>query len=142
MSLQYIDAGADLVPRRAAAGPQRMKIASGEPLRVNNAKENASIVLTDCQIPASKVKDSDIKFRLLGYHDPNEYDMSVGVQFVRSENKIENNLKINVGFAYWTDALRDAKARSGVKAFQRCAEELIENGNNRLRTWMPMRRLG
>jgi amino acid adenylation domain-containing protein/non-ribosomal peptide synthase protein (TIGR01720 family) len=142
MSLQYVDAGADLVPRRTAAGPPRMKIANGEPLRVNNAKKNASIVSTGSQLPASKAKDSDIKFRLLGYHDPNEYDMSVGVQVVRSGNRIENNLKINVGFAYWTDALRDAKARSVVKAFQRCAEELIENGSNGLRIWMLMRRLG
>jgi amino acid adenylation domain-containing protein len=142
MSLQYIDAGADLVPRRAAAGPPRMKIANGEPLRAKHAKKNASIICTGSQMPASDAKDSDIQFRLLGYHDPNEYDMSVGVQVVRSGSRIENNLKINVGFAYWTDALRDAKARSIVKVFQRCAEELIENGSNGLRIWMLMRRLG
>lgn len=143
MSLQYINAGTDTaVQRRAAAGPPRMKVAGREPLGVNNAKTNQNLVLKGSHRTTSKPEEKDITFRLLGYHDPNEYDMSVGVQVVHTGEKSENDLQVNVGFAYWSDALRDTKAKSVVKAFQRCATELIENGSSGLRVWMLMRRLG
>ena len=51
-------------------------------------------------------------------------------------------VQVKAGLAYWTDALSEAQAKKVGKAFERCAEELLGNGNNGLRVWMIMRRVG
>ncbi|TVY84950.1 Nonribosomal peptide synthetase [Lachnellula suecica] len=141
MSLQYMNGGVDMVPK-SIGGLSRGKATKNKSLCAPSTKNNTSSNTKKHHTPVTKDEVKDIKFQLLGYHDPNEYDMSIGVQIVRNGGKVEENLDINVGFAYWPDAVCDAKARSIVRSFQRCVEEIVMNGNNRLRTWMVMRRLG
>lgn len=142
MSLQYLEAGPSIgEDRRAATAPPRMKRADNAPLRINNTKKNANLVPRKPRKDTLRSEDKQISLRLLGYRDPNEYDMSVGVQIINNgSGNGKTNIDIKAGFAYWTDALSEAGARRIVRAFQRCAEEL--SGSSGLRVWMVLRRLG
>lgn len=168
MSLQYVNAGSSVSLQNnnnnggkatAAAGLPRTRVATatgGGVLQVNNARRNSNMAAGRSAGAAKEQQqqhrhaadsraaadNKHVTFRMLGYHDPNEYDMSVGVQVMRGSIRNENDLKIHVGFAYWVDAMPEAKARSIARAFQRCAEELIENGSSGLCIWMLMRRVG
>lgn len=142
MSLQYVDASANTAgQRKAARGPPRMKKAEVTPLGLNENKKNANLAVKRTK-PKQPVNSDDghISLKVLGYRDPNEYDMSVGVQVINGDKTTMRGTQIKAGFAYWTDALSEASARRVVRAFQRCSEELIWSSG--LRVWMVMRRLG
>ena len=142
LSLQYMDGTANAAgPRRAARGPPRMKKADATPLALNENKKNANLAVKRTK-PKQTVNsdDGEIALKVLSYRDPNEYDMSVGVQVINEDKANLQSAQIKAGFAYWTDALSEARAKRVVRAFQRCAEELIWSSG--LRVWMVMRRLG
>lgn len=142
LSLQYVDGSANATgPRRAARGPPRIKKAEVTPLALNENKKNANLAAKRAK-PKQTVNSDDggIALKVLSYRDPNEYDMSVGVQVINGAKANLQSTQIKAGFAYWTDALSEARARRVVRAFQRCAEELIWSSG--LRVWMVMRRLG
>lgn len=142
LSLQYVDSAANAAgPRKGARGPPRMKKAEVTPLGVNENKINANIGVKRAKPKqAPTADDGQISLKVLGYRDPNEYDMSVGVQVVSGDKSQMSGTQIKAGFAYWTDAMSEARAKRVVRAFQRCAEELIWSSG--LRVWMVMRRLG
>ncbi|KAK8072924.1 hypothetical protein PG996_006272 [Apiospora saccharicola] len=81
----------------------------------------------------------------LAYQDPNDYDISVGVQIMTARrshnhqqhqqqvlgikdadaNNNNNSVQIKAQFVYWTDTISDGRAALIKRAFERCAAELV-----------------
>ncbi|KAH6032876.1 hypothetical protein HBI83_010160 [Parastagonospora nodorum] len=128
-----------------STGPQlpnsgrKRSLASGRsvstPLRVGKTRTS------DVQSKHEKGEDN-LELLPLEYEDPNDYDISVGVQiattrrnansqnhqqYLLGKNSHDTNtsVQIKAQFVYWTDAISDARAAFIKRSFERCAAELV-----------------
>ncbi|KAI1861959.1 uncharacterized protein JN550_010590 [Neoarthrinium moseri] len=167
MSLQYIDADGGHIPQSAdsrhpagrTVGPMtRSRCVSesiprplpSEHARLANSGRKARHVSWGGpnRLPLSEkanIEDDSITFRPLAYRDPNDYDISLGVQIMKSGGaglaNSRNTIHAKAQFVYWTDAVTETKANMLKRAFEKCAEELISDATGCLRVWMLLRRV-
>ncbi|KAK7987126.1 hypothetical protein PG988_002114 [Apiospora saccharicola] len=93
----------------------------------------------------SNNNNNHLTLQPLAYQDPNDYDISVGVQIMTARrshnhqqhqqqvlgikdadaNNNNNSVKIKAQFVYWTDTISDGRAALIKRAFERCAAELV-----------------
>jgi hypothetical protein len=105
------------------------------PLRVSKTRTS------DVQSKHEKA-EGNLELLPLEYEDPNDYDISVGVQIAttrrnansqnhqqyllgKSGHDTSTSVQIKAQFVYWTDAISDARAAFIKRSFERCAAELV-----------------
>lgn len=86
--------------------------------------------------------ENEITFRPLAYQDPNDYDISLGVQVLKApQSDRRDGVHVKAQLVYWSDVISDGRAETMRRAFERCAEELVSDGTGCLRVWVLLRRI-
>ncbi|KAK7911863.1 hypothetical protein PG985_014344 [Apiospora marii] len=151
MSLQYVDMESGHIPAEDNKKASAKTTANSGKKR---AQPHGRAVIGQTQTPTPKPRaashlpplkeegnNNNLTLQPLAYQDPNDYDISVGVQIMtargnhqqhqqqvlgKSDEEANNaNVQIKAQFVYWTDAVSDARAARIKRAFERCAAELV-----------------